>query len=101
MGEVLGALQAWYAAHCNGEWEKEFGVSIATLEDSAWELRVDLVGTSLAGSELERERAARTPDDWCEAWCDGYTFRAVGGPENLDDLLAAFARFAELSPARV
>jgi Immunity protein 53 len=97
MGEVLGALQAWYAAHCDGDWEKEFGVSIGTLEDSGWELRVDLVGTSLEGSELTRERTARTPADWCEVWCDGYTFRAVGGVENLADLLAAFSQFAELS----
>ncbi|MGH3133792.1 MAG: Imm53 family immunity protein [Gaiellaceae bacterium] len=101
MGEVLGALQAWYAAHCDGDWEQEFGVTIGTLEDGCWELRVDIVGTSLAGSELARDRTARTPADWLEVWCDGYTFRAVGGPENLGELLAAFARFAERSPAPV
>ena len=99
MGEVLGALQAWYAAHCDGDWEQEFGVTIGTVQDAGWELRVDLVGTSLAGSELPRERTARTPADWCEIWCDGYTFRAAGGLDNLSELVEAFCHFAELSIA--
>ena len=45
-------LRAWYAAQCNGDWEQEYGVTIGTLEDSGWQLRVDLVGTALAGAEL-------------------------------------------------
>jgi hypothetical protein len=97
MGEVLGALQAWYAAHCDGNWEQEYGVTIGTVEDPGWELRVDLVGTPLEGSALERERDARTPDDWCEAWSDGYTFHAVGGAHNLEALVDSFVRFAKLA----
>jgi hypothetical protein len=92
---MLGALQTWYAAQCDGNWEQEFGVSLSTCEVAGWELRVDLVGTSLAGEELQRERAARSPDDWLEVWCDGYTFRAAGGVENLRDMVEAFSRFAD------
>lgn len=93
-GETLAALEAWYAAYCDGNWEQEYGVTIATSEIAGWELRVDLVGTTLLGNELARERSARSPDDWLEVWCDGYTFRATGGVENLRELLSAFARFA-------
>jgi hypothetical protein len=59
------------------------------------------VGTRLAGSVLAREGIERTADDWCEAWCDGYTFHAVGGPHNLDELLAAFVSFAERHSASI
>jgi hypothetical protein len=94
-GENLGALQAWYAAQCDGNWEQEFGVTIATSEIAGWDLRVDLVGTVLEGKALPRERAARSPDDWLEMWCDGYTFHASGGVDNLTELFAAFSSFAE------
>jgi Immunity protein 53 len=99
-GGTLGTLQAWYAARCDGNWEQEFGVTISTSETSGWELRVDLVDTPLNGTQLTREREARSPDDWIEVWCDGYTFNAVGGVVNLEELLALFVSFAERVEAR-
>jgi immunity protein 53 of polymorphic toxin system len=93
-GGTLDALQAWYAAQCDGDWEHRFGVMIASTEASGWELRVDLAGTSLEGNELARRRSARTPDDWLELWCDGFTFRGAGGADNLDELVGAFFDFA-------
>jgi hypothetical protein len=92
---MLDQLQTWYAVHCDGIWEQEFGISISTCEVAGWELRVDLVNTPIAGNELAREREARSPDDWLEVWCDGYTFRAAGGVANLRDMLEAFSSFVE------
>ena len=96
---ALGALQSWYAAQCDGDWETRYGVMLSTTETSGWELRIDLVGTELEGRELGRIRAAHTPGDWFEAWCDGYTFRAAGGVESLDQLLEAFFDFSKLVEA--
>jgi hypothetical protein len=100
MGDGLGALQAWFAAHCDGNWEQEYGVTIQTVEEPGWELRVDLVGTRLEGTALPRQAVARA-EDWCEMWCDGFTFYAVGGPHDLDELLASFVSFAEPDSAAV
>jgi Immunity protein 53 len=97
--QALEALQAWYAAQCDGDWETRYGVMLATSETSGWELRVDLAGTELEGRELGRVRAVRTPDDWFEAWCDGYTFRAAGGADSLDQILVAFFDFSQLVEA--
>jgi hypothetical protein len=101
MGDGLRALQAWFAAHCDGNWEQEYGVTIQTVEEPGWELRVDLVGTSLEGVALARQPTGQGSEDWCEMWCDGYTFYAVGGPHDLHELLGAFVSFAELDPAAV
>jgi hypothetical protein len=98
---MLDALQAWFVAHCDGNWEQEYGVTIGTVEDPGWEVRIDVVGTALAGSVIPRERTARAPEDWFEVWCDGYTFHAVGGPQNLDELLGSFVSFAERHSAHV
>jgi hypothetical protein len=97
VGKDLGALQAWYGAQCNGDWEQRYGVTISTLEESGWQLRVDLVGTSLEGCEVPRDLTVRAEGDWLEIWSDGYTFSANGGPANLSELLAEFAGFAERS----
>ena len=92
---MLDQLGTWYAAQCYGEWEHEYGITIATQEDGGWQLRVDLVGTALAGDELPRELMARSERDWAEVWSDGYTFSGVGGVGNLTDLIQAFSLFAE------
>jgi hypothetical protein len=97
--QALETLQAWYAAQCDGDWETRYGVMLATSETSGWELRVDLAGTELEGRELGRVRAVRTPDDWFEAWCDGYTFRAAGGADSLEQILVAFFDFSQLVEA--
>ena len=91
---MLDQLGTWFAAQCNGEWENQYGVTIATQEDGSWLLRVDLVGTPLAGDELARDLIARSEKDWVEVWSDGFTFTAAGGGDNLGELSAAFARFA-------
>lgn len=48
---TLGRLQAWYAAHCNGDWEHQNGVSIGTLDNPGWSVKVELTGTALDGQE--------------------------------------------------
>jgi hypothetical protein len=99
VGEDLGPLQAWYAAQCNGEWERQYGVTVSTLEEAGWQLRVDLVGTRLEGAELARDLTVRAEGDWLEVWSDGFTFNANGGAANLSELLAEFVGFAERVPA--
>ncbi|MGX1480923.1 UNVERIFIED_CONTAM: hypothetical protein RKD50_009731 [Streptomyces canus] len=39
--EVLGWLQDWYTAHCNEEWEHEWGVKIAMLDNPRWTVTID------------------------------------------------------------
>ena len=92
---MLDRLGTWYATQCDGEWEREYGITLGTQEHGGWHLRVDLVGTDLAGDELSRDLVARGEHDWVEAWSDGFTFDAMGGPGNLGELLDAFSRFAE------
>jgi hypothetical protein len=96
----LDALQEWYSAQCDDEWEHEYGVKVNTLDNPGWSLRVDLVRTPLEGRQLPREKSERyddDDDDWFTFWSDGKTFDAAGGRRNLGDLIAAFVRFANLS----
>jgi Immunity protein 53 len=88
-------IQGWYVAQCDGQWEHEYGITIGTLDNPGWTLRVDLVGTSLEGTRAFREATEGGEGDWFQAEADGQTFAAAGGSRNLTDLVAAFARFVE------
>ncbi len=41
--DVLGELQGWFLAHCNGDWEHSHGVSIATLDNPGWSIEINLL----------------------------------------------------------
>jgi hypothetical protein len=34
--DLLPRLSRWYAAHCSGEWEHQYGVSIQTIDNPGW-----------------------------------------------------------------
>jgi len=93
--DPLDALQEWYAAQCDGDWEHQFGVTVDTLDNPGWTLRVDLTGTPLEALEQPRIDVERTENDWIECWTEQGTFNGAGGPRNLTELLRAFERFAD------
>jgi len=38
-------LQKWYADHCDGDWEHEYGIVIETLDNPGWSIVIDLKNT--------------------------------------------------------
>ena len=77
MSDELSWLQQWYSAHCDGEWEHGFGVTIATLDNPGWSVTIDVEGTQLASTPFEsvktasRRQAGPLPRDGTEregAW---------------------------------
>lgn len=41
-GDVLGRLERWYAAQCNGDWEHTYGITIETLDNPGWTFKWSL-----------------------------------------------------------
>ncbi len=86
----LGDLQQWYAAQCNGDWEHTYGVSIETLDNPGWRLRVDLVGTELEALTDASGRVERSETGWLDWRVADGCFEAGCGPYNLGDAVDAF-----------
>jgi hypothetical protein len=93
-GDELTELQEWYLAQCDGDWEHSYGVTVTTLDNPGWDLRIDLHGTAAAGRVFERQTTHRTEDDWLVCRLDGETFHAAGGPGNLREALRVFLDWA-------
>ena len=91
---VLDWLQKWFASQCDGDWEHEGGVTIETLDNPGWTVKINLEETELADRELPQQRVARSEHDWVMAWTSEKTFRIACGPDNLTEALTVFRDWA-------
>jgi hypothetical protein len=46
---ALDDLHHWYLAQCDGDWEHSNGISIETLDNPGWSVKIDLSDTRLDG----------------------------------------------------
>jgi hypothetical protein len=92
-GPQLSWLTRWYAAQCDGDWEHDSGVRIATLDAGGWELQADSSANAqfqFSGPASTRTmRASET--DWMVIDVQRDKFRARGGESNLAAMIRAFA----------
>jgi hypothetical protein len=93
-GGELDWLQRWYAAQCDGDWEHEWGVRIATLDNPGWSVTVDLEETPLSGRPYTPTDVRRSDSDWVMTAVSDDTFRAWCGPLNLGEALRLFRKWA-------
>jgi hypothetical protein len=97
---ALRALEAWYARNCDGDWEHSFGITIKTLDNPGWAVRIDLAETALAGQPFETVRIDRAPDNWFHCSVEADVFKGYGGPGNLHEILDTFAGWVAAEPRR-
>lgn len=96
----------WYLSHCDEDWEHQFGITIDTLDNPGWSLKVDLYGTRLEGvvfpplyegvSEAEQPVQGLDGDvPWLVCRVEDSKFKGWGGPRDLGRLISTFRRWAE------
>ncbi len=99
MNKLLDDLQGWYEAQCDGDWEHSYGITIETVDNPGWSVRVDLAGTVLEDTPFPeiKEGADQGKNNWL--WCrrSGNTFEGFGGPDQLQGVLGAFLTWATSS----
>ena len=95
-------LATWYAAQCNGEWEHQWGVTIETLDNPGWSVRIDLSATELEKLEIPRLDRKTSESDWIMCFREGTQFHGAGDPRKLQEILRYFLELAALkrSPSK-
>jgi hypothetical protein len=88
--DSLTWLQAWYATQCDGDWEHDYGVSIETLDNPGWFLRLDLQGTAMDGLTFAGQEIHRSKNDWFIARVVDDRFEVACGPLNLGEAIHQF-----------
>ena len=105
--DVFSWLQSWYERHCNGEWEHRYGVSIYTLDNPGWGVKIDLTGTELDGGimpevgSVEGAMASSEAGDrnWLHCHVRDNQFQGHGGPLELAAILEVFQNWASSAGA--
>jgi hypothetical protein len=94
--DELQELQAWYASQCDEDWEHTYGVTIETLDNPGWMLKVDLRDTELEGRSFEPMGRGDSEDDadWIHCKVEKEQFIGCGGAGNLSELLRVFLKWA-------
>lgn len=92
--QALDELQRWYLDQCDDDWEHSFGITIDTLDNPGWSIKIDLEGTALMGHAYERSEVHRSEHDWVTSLCEQGQWRAYCGPLNLEEALRRFLSWA-------
>ena len=93
--DQLERLQVWYLAHCNGDWEHTYGVTITTLDNPGWTLEVELADTELFGRPFETVQQLAPTDDWFHCSIREAKFVGSCGPLMLATVIAIFLDWAD------
>lgn len=93
--DILNWLEKWFASNCNGDWEHSYGITIETLDNPGWDVKIDLKNTSLANEKLEYTYTEKNENDWFGIKIENAIFYAFGDTNKLSFLLELFKKFVE------
>ena len=89
--DLLKGLQEWYTSHCNGDWEHTYGISLSTLDNPGWSLKIDLTDTCLSDRTFDEVHfQGADQNDWYVCKIESGTFLAASGPNRLCDRITVF-----------
>ncbi len=96
---ILEKLQLWYDQHCDGDWEHLYGISIETLDNPGWSVKIDLKDTLLEDVPFQPIKygdSEKTMDfrddlnDWVNCYREGTFFCGLASVQNLETVLKIF-----------
>lgn len=88
-------LNQWFKEQCNGYWEHDSGIKIATLDNPGWLININIENTDLENINFIPISMDRTEDDWIRCFVKLRKFEAYGGIFNLNEMLKIFREWAE------
>ncbi|KWT87594.1 MULTISPECIES: immunity 53 family protein [unclassified Variovorax] len=91
---TLSRLSRWFEEQCNGEWEHTYGVSIETLDNPGWTVRIDLQELDVKLPQFVPLKVERSEVDWINCKVEEEAFVAFGGSSNLDEIVTVFLDWA-------
>jgi len=97
-------LTQWYARQCDGYWEHSYGVSIDTLDNPGWLIKIDLTDTHLANKAFEEVAFNMDASDgdpssrWHHCKVGDEQFVAACGVYDLLTVIGIFRAFTDAFP---
>ena len=99
--DLLYALQEWYAAQCDGEWEHQRGIKIESCNNPGWSVNIDLFGTNLTSrkfrpiAENVDTNCCQQGDRWLCCRVDDGVWHGAGDETKLPVIIQTFLTWAQ------
>ena len=55
MTNIINWIEDWFLSFCDKDWEHEYGISIETMDNPGWHIKIDLIDTPLEGLEFDMQ----------------------------------------------
>lgn len=96
MTNELAALQDWFAAQMDRDWDHDQGIEINTLDNPGWRVVIQLTGTELESASMNAvEENYEHDTDWVRVWVEDGRFQGAGGPHKLQRILQLFLEWKD------
>jgi hypothetical protein len=95
---VVKRLEDWFCAQCDEDWEHSFGMSIETIDNPGWSVKIDLIDTPWADISIPFSRLERSDSDWIQIEVREGKFIGSGGVRNLNEILGKFHLIVGIQP---
>jgi hypothetical protein len=101
MGSVNSAdnftwLEHWYSSQCNGDWEHNYGVTIESIDNPGWRVKIDLNGTRYAAlPNFDIKENYDSDSEWMVCKIVEGVYEGVAGPFMLGPIIQTFRSWIE------
>lgn len=85
----------WFYNQCDGDWEHGNGISIGTLDNPGWFIKIDIRETELHNKEFKEIFIDRSDHDWISCDIKEGVFQGYCGPFNFHEILQIFRAWAQ------
>jgi len=83
-------LQVILSHFADGDWEHGEGITVESLDNPGWMVRISLAGTFLEDQDFAAIEAESSEEDWYVCRVEGRFFEAAGGVNNLANMIDVF-----------
>ena len=89
-------LEHWYLSQCDGSWEHGSAITIETLDNPGWRVKINLNGTRFAAMlNTEIKESYESDSDWMICRITEGVYDAAGGPLRLGAMIQTFRSWIE------
>lgn len=92
--EILTWLQLWFKQQANGDWEHQYGVSIESLDNPGWSVKIDLTETNLSSKSFPKLSEDNGSNNWIMCRVENGKFEGAGDTMKLEKILKIFKDWA-------
>lgn len=105
---ALEEIQNWYKMNCDGDWEHTYGVTIETLDNPGWAVKISLTDTLLEEVEFKIVEngdsenyesifmnSEYNDNVWIKCYKEDSVWTGMGSPDKLEEILKIFLKWAK------